>query len=75
VGIMMLSHTRHLTILALALPSPWSVRACEIGTGRAFFRSNKNSDEGFAGNLNPIVHTRPAFNPTAHTKLPHNKTA
>jgi hypothetical protein len=31
-----------------------------------FFRSAENSSQAVAGNLNPIVHTEPAFNPTAH---------
>jgi hypothetical protein len=38
---MILSHARHLTILALALLSPRSVRACEIGTGLAFCKRER----------------------------------
>jgi hypothetical protein len=54
----------HLTVLAL-------VRRLEAGTGRDdFCRSAENTNEGVAGKVNPIVHTAPAFNPTAHQAAP-----
>jgi hypothetical protein len=59
----------HLTVLAL-------IRRLEAGTGRDdFCRSAENTSEGVAGNVNPIVHTAPAFNPMAHSEQPNDKTA
>jgi hypothetical protein len=37
---------------------------------RCFFRLAENNSEGIAGNVNPIVHTADAFNPTAHQAAP-----
>jgi hypothetical protein len=36
-----------------------------------FCRCAENTSEGVAGNVNPIVHTTPAFNPTAHQAARH----
>jgi hypothetical protein len=35
-----------------------------------FFRYTENSSKGVAGNVNPIVHTDGAFDPTAHSSCP-----
>jgi hypothetical protein len=47
----------HLIVLAVALH--------ETGTHHALFRFAENSSKGIAGNVRPIVHTAPAFDPTA----------
>jgi hypothetical protein len=54
---MTISRGLHLIALAPALH--------ETGTHRALFRFAENSSEGIAGNVRPIVHTAPAFDPTA----------
>jgi hypothetical protein len=50
-GIMMVFPALHLTVIALI---------------RAFFHFTENSSPGIAGNAIAIVHTEPAFDPTAH---------
>src|SRR6266566_529309 len=52
-----------------SLDSPCSL--FETGTGRVgFFRCAENGCEGVAGNITPIMHTAPAFHPTAHQAAP-----
>src|SRR5712692_9833392 len=52
--------------------SPCSHSSFGAGTGRDdFCRSAENTSEGVAGNVSPIVHTAPAFNPTAHQAAHH----
>jgi hypothetical protein len=53
----------------------WPGQFSETGAGcGGFFRFTENDGEAIAGNLNPIVHTADAFDPTAQ-KLPVNETA
>jgi len=61
---MIASPALHLTVLALMNVSP-----SRIPTPYA-----ENINQGIAGNITPIVHTAPAFDPTAH-ELPHQETA
>src|ERR1700730_5863556 len=46
-------------------------RLCETGTGGGLFRSAKHSSRAIACNTTSIVHTEPAFNPTAHQSCPY----
>jgi hypothetical protein len=61
---MMVSHAPCLTVLAV-------IPFIETGTRHeSFFRSTENAGKGVAGNAIAIVHTAPAFNPTAHQAAP-----
>jgi len=60
----------------VAFDSPCSglpFRQTETDSG-CFFRLAENTSQAIAGNLNPIVHTDRAFNPTARSRLPIIKT-
>jgi hypothetical protein len=61
---MIVSQALHLTVLALNNVSPSRIPTPEA----------ENINQGIAGNVTPIVHTAPAFDPRAH-KLPHQETA
>jgi hypothetical protein len=58
------SQQLHLTVLALIDVSP--SRIPTLGS--------ENINQGISGNLTPIVHTAPEYDPTAHER-PHLETA
>jgi hypothetical protein len=64
--IMIVSRPPHLTVLA-----PFR----GISEPGCFFRTAENNNRAVAGNVNPIVHTAGAFNPTAHLSCATIKTA
>ena len=63
----------HLTVLAVVYEFPKQEPITPSSVPRKIATANRRA--AFAGNVIPIVHTAPAFNPTAHSKQPNNKIA
>jgi hypothetical protein len=63
----------HLTFLAVVYEFPKQEPAAPSSVPRKIATANRRA--AFAGNVIPIVHTAPAFNPMALSEQPNDKTA